>query len=72
MVGLYDITVPPFIQHLKTLSKLLEKGVAFTKEDGAKISEVELVESKLVGDMGNLIFQSEFCFAFPLFSLIYF
>lgn len=57
-VTLYEITIPVFIKHLTTLSKLLEKGVAFTKEDGAKISEAQLVESKLIEDMGDLVYQS--------------
>ncbi|KAF8859013.1 hypothetical protein BDZ45DRAFT_673578 [Acephala macrosclerotiorum] len=56
-ISLYEITIPVFIKHLKTLSKLLQKGVAFTKEDGAKISEEKLVESRLIEDMGNLIYQ---------------
>lgn len=67
---LYEITIPVFLGHLKTLSKILEKGVAFTKEEGAKISEAELADSKLIADMGNLIYQSQFLlsfFPFPSF-----
>lgn len=58
-VTLYEITIPVFIKNLKTLQKLLEKGVAFTKEDGAKISEESLADAKLIDDMGNLIYQGE-------------
>jgi hypothetical protein len=67
-VTLYEITIPVFIGHLKTLSKILEKGVAFTKEGGAKISEAELAETKLIDDMGGLIYQGEFLLSF-VFSL---
>ncbi|KUJ07144.1 uncharacterized protein LY89DRAFT_691946 [Mollisia scopiformis] len=56
-ITLYEITVPVFIKNLKTLSKCLEKGVAFTKDDGAKISEAGLAESRLIEDMGNLVYQ---------------
>lgn len=73
-ITLYEITIPVFIKNLKTLQKLLEKGVAFTKEDGAKISEEALVDSKLIADMGNLIYQSgffslSFLFTFPDFMV---
>ena len=67
-ISLFEITIPVFIRELKTLSKLLQKGVAFTKEDGAKISEEALVESKLIADMGGLIYQGE-PFFFPFLFL---
>jgi hypothetical protein len=59
-VSLYEITIPVFIREMKTLSKLLQKGVAFTKEEGAKISEEALVESRLIADMHGLIYQSAY------------
>jgi hypothetical protein len=59
MVSLYDITVPVFIKNLQTLSKLLNKGVAFTKEDGNTVTEQSLLDSKLIADMKDLVYQSK-------------
>jgi hypothetical protein len=50
-ISLYEITIPVFIREMKTLSRLLQKGVAFTKEEGAKISEEALVESRRIADI---------------------
>lgn len=49
---LYDITVPPFIRGLKNLSAILEKGRLH-----ASANEASLLESRLIDDMGGLIFQ---------------
>jgi len=51
-LGLYDITVPPFIRGLKTLSAILEKGRLHASAD-----EASLIESRLIADMGALTFQ---------------
>ena len=32
--GLYDLTVPVFIHHLRVLSPLLDKGAAFAADRG--------------------------------------
>jgi len=64
-VSLYDITVPVFIKHIQTLQKLLTKGVEFANAADSKISEQALVQSKLIEDMGGLIFQSTFTFDHP-------
>jgi hypothetical protein len=61
-VSLYDITVPVFIKHIQTLQKLLVKGVEFANATDSKISEQALIQSKLIEDMGGLIFQSKFTF----------
>jgi uncharacterized protein len=51
-LGLYDITIPPFIRGLKTLSAILEKGRLHASAD-----EASLLESRLIADMGALPFQ---------------
>jgi uncharacterized protein len=51
-LGLYDITIPPFIHGLKSLSAILEKGRLHASAD-----EASLLESRLIADMGGLIFQ---------------
>lgn len=52
MLSLYDITVPVFIRNLTILSTLLDKGSACPD-----VSDELLVKSKLISDMGDLIFQ---------------
>jgi len=49
---LYEITIPPFIHGLKTLSAILEKGRLH-----ASANEASLLESRLIGDMAALPFQ---------------
>jgi len=56
-ISLYEITIQVFIKNLQTLKKLLEKGVAFTKEDGVSVTEESLAGAKLIADMGDLIYQ---------------
>ncbi|KAE8447132.1 hypothetical protein EG329_011116 [Mollisiaceae sp. DMI_Dod_QoI] len=56
-ISLYDITIPVFIKNLQILKKLLEKGVAFTKEDGVAVTEESLAGAKLIADMGDLVYQ---------------
>ena len=51
-LALYDITIPPFIHGLKSLSAILEKGRLHSSAD-----EASLLESRLIADMGGLIFQ---------------
>jgi len=51
-LSLYDASVPGFIGHLKTLSKLLAKGLAHVENDDSK-----LIHARLAEDMGDLIFQ---------------
>lgn len=51
-LGLYDITIPPFIHGLKALSAILEKGRLHASAD-----EASLIESRLIADMGALPFQ---------------
>jgi uncharacterized protein len=51
-LGLYDITIPPFIHGLKTLSAILEKGRLHASAD-----EASLLKSRLIADMGALPFQ---------------
>ncbi len=58
-VSLYEITIPVFIKHLKTLERLLEKGVEHAKDAGNKVTEDGLVHARLIDDMRDLAFQSE-------------
>jgi uncharacterized protein len=51
-ISLYDITVPVFIRNLKTLSKLLDKGLEHVSGN-----EAVLVESRLAPDMYPLPYQ---------------
>jgi uncharacterized protein len=51
-LGLYDITIPPFIQGLKTLAAILEKGRLHASAD-----EASLLEARLVADMAALPYQ---------------
>jgi len=64
-ITIYEITIPVFIRELGILSRLLEKGVAYTKTPDAKISEEGLLQRKLIDDMGGLVFQSTL-FLLPL------
>ncbi|GAB0139335.1 hypothetical protein EsDP_00007550 [Epichloe bromicola] len=52
MLSLYDISVPVFIRNLEILSTLLHKASACPD-----VSDEVLVKSKLISDMGDLIFQ---------------
>lgn len=58
-VTLYEITIPVFIKHIKTLKYLLSKGVA-----DSKVEDQTLLDARLIADMGNFIFQS-MCLSFP-------
>jgi uncharacterized protein len=51
-LSLYEITIPPFIHGLKTLSAILEKGRLH-----ASANEASLLESRLIGDMAALPYQ---------------
>lgn len=43
--SLYDVTVPVFIKNLKSLEKIIEKGVAhFGAANDSKIAELRLIE----------------------------
>jgi hypothetical protein len=50
---LYDVTVPSFIQNLKTLSKLLALGEKHVGPDKVQT----LLDSRLIADMQPLIYQ---------------
>ncbi len=52
---LYALTAPVFVRALNNLDKILDKGRAFAAEKG--IPERELLDGRLIGDMGNLISQ---------------
>ena len=52
---LYALTTPIFVRALTNLDKILDKGRAFAAEKG--ISEQELLDGRLIEDMGNLISQ---------------
>ncbi len=51
-LSLYDVSIPPFIHSLKSLSAILEKGRLHASAD-----EASLIESRLIDDMGALPFQ---------------
>ncbi|RAL64881.1 hypothetical protein DID88_001476 [Monilinia fructigena] len=51
-ITLYDITVPPFLKQLKSLSKILAKGLAHVNNDESK-----LIHARLIEDQGDLVFQ---------------
>lgn len=51
-LSLYEITIPPFIHALKTLSTLLEKGRTHVSGN-----EASLLEARLVADMAALPYQ---------------
>ena len=53
--SLYDLTVPVFIRNLENLAKILAKGEAFAAEKG--IDPVDLLNARLIDDMGTLISQ---------------
>ncbi len=55
---LYEITVPIFIRNLHILSFLLEKGSTHAKASNGEVTEEKLLESKLIADMGDFIYQS--------------
>ncbi len=52
---LHTLTAPVFIRALNNLDKILDKGRAFAAEKG--IDEQELLDARLIDDMGNLISQ---------------
>ncbi|CAD6506542.1 BgTH12-07769 [Blumeria graminis f. sp. triticale] len=52
MVSLYESSIPVFIKNLKVLAALLAKGSAHSG-----VTEKQLLESRLISDMGNLIYQ---------------
>jgi len=51
-LSLYDITIPPFIRGLNTLSSILEKARLH-----ASGNEASLLESRLIADMAALPYQ---------------
>ena len=53
--GLYDLTVPVFIHHLRILSTLLDKGAAFAADRG--IDPLALTGARLIEDMKPLTAQ---------------
>jgi uncharacterized protein len=56
--SLYDVVVPPFITGLETLTHLLETAQENSKSSTSEIlPEAKLCESKLIEDMGNLVYQ---------------
>ena len=52
---LHTLTVPVFVRALTNLDAILDKGRAFAADQG--IDESELLEARLIGDMGNLVSQ---------------
>lgn len=52
---LHALTAPVFVRALNNLDKILDKGRAFAAEKG--MDEQELLDARLIGDMGNLISQ---------------
>lgn len=52
---LHALTAPVFVRALTNLDKILDKGRAFAAEKG--MDEQELLDARLIGDMGNLISQ---------------
>jgi uncharacterized protein len=54
-VSLYEISIPVFIRGLTNLAAILKKGEAYADEKG--IPHSKLLETKLVDDMANLVFQ---------------
>lgn len=52
---LHSLTAPVFVRALNNLDKILDKGRAFAAEKG--IDEQELLDAKLIDDMGNLVMQ---------------
>jgi hypothetical protein len=52
---LHALTAPVFVRALNNLDKILDKGRAYAAEKG--IDEQELLDARLVSDMGNLISQ---------------
>jgi hypothetical protein len=56
---LYEISILPFIKNIKTLQQLLQKGVDHASDSSKAITEEALLESRLIADMGNLIYQSK-------------
>lgn len=59
-ISLYEISIPVFLKQLGILSKLLQKGVAHAADSSNEVKESTLTEAKLVADMGDLCYQSEF------------
>jgi len=51
-VSLYRVSIPPFISYMKNISACLAKGQAHASND-----EEALASARLIGDMGNLVFQ---------------
>jgi hypothetical protein len=54
-VSLYEASIPVFIRSLTNFAAILKKGEAYADEKG--IPHSKLLESKLVDDMANLVFQ---------------
>jgi hypothetical protein len=58
-LSLYEISIPVFIRSLTNLATILKKGEAYADEKG--IPHSKLLESKLVDDMANLVYQVQRC-----------
>ncbi|KAL2064658.1 hypothetical protein VTL71DRAFT_3796 [Oculimacula yallundae] len=56
-ITLYSITIPVFLKHLDTLQKLLIKGIKHAEDAGNDLTKEKLVGSKLIADMGDLVYQ---------------
>lgn len=56
-LSLYEITIPVFIANIKILQNLINKGVTYASSSENSSSEQALLDSKLISDMGDLIFQ---------------
>ena len=52
---LYALTAPVFVRALTNLDKIIDKARAFAADKG--IDEQELLDARLIGDMGNFISQ---------------
>jgi len=52
---LYALTAPVFVRAFTNLDEIIDKARAFAAEKG--LDEQELLEARLIGDMGNFISQ---------------
>jgi hypothetical protein len=59
-LSIYEISIPVFIKNIKTLQKLLDKGVAHASDSSNAVTEEALLESRLISDMYTLTEQSPF------------
>ncbi|KAH7348816.1 hypothetical protein BKA65DRAFT_501495 [Rhexocercosporidium sp. MPI-PUGE-AT-0058] len=56
-ITLYSLTIPVFLKHLNTLSKLLAKGTKHAEDSSNELTKEKLVGAKLIADMGDLVYQ---------------